>query len=126
MGDEQHIILQHPLCHSLVLAVILLTFYSNSIKKWQIKVKFEKKTCMETTIKINTDLLNTDIIEGIQKMFPHKTVEIKIQEEYQEDEEDATQFILNRPQLAAELQKRIDSIENMTAKLISVKAEDLL
>ncbi len=81
---------------------------------------------METTIKINTDLLNADIIEGIKKMFPHKQVQITIEEEYSEDEEDATQFILNRPELAAELQKRIDSIENKTAKLISVKAEDLL
>ena len=31
---------------------------------------------METTIRINTDLLNIDIIEGIQKMFPHKVVDI--------------------------------------------------
>ena len=91
---------------------------------------------MQTTIKINTDLLNADIIEGIKKLFPHRQVQITIQEEYikdnedlvsdQEDEEDATQFILNRPKLAAELQRRIDSIENKTATLISVKAEDLL
>ncbi len=89
---------------------------------------------METTIKINTDLLNADIIEGIKKMFPHKHVEITIQEKdveededaFSEDEEDATQFILNRPALAAELQRRIDSIEDKTAKLISVRAEDLL
>lgn len=89
---------------------------------------------METTIKINTDLLNADIIEGIKKMFPHKQGEITIQEKYMEeraetfspDEEDATQFIMNRPALAAELQRRIDSIEDKTAKLISVKPEDLL
>lgn len=74
---------------------------------------------MATTIKINTDLLNTDIIEGIKKLFPHKKVEIAIQEEYIEDEEgavvfegdeDATQFILNRPAFAAELLRRIESL----------------
>ena len=33
---------------------------------------------METTIRINTDLLSTDFIEGIKKLFPHKIVEITI------------------------------------------------
>ena len=84
---------------------------------------------METTIKINTDVLNADIIEGIKKMFLHKQVAIIINEEYREDEEDqttnledeeeATKFIMNRPELAAELQRRIDSIENKTANLIN-------
>lgn len=72
---------------------------------------------METTIKINTDLLNADIIEGIKKIFPHKNVQIIIEEEYTEDEEDATQFIMNRPALAAELLRRIESIENRSAKI---------
>lgn len=90
---------------------------------------------METTIKINTDLLNADIIEGIKKLFPHKNVQISIQEEYTEDEEDhadaedeedATQFILNRPALAAELLRRIESYENNEAQLIDVKLEDLV
>ena len=30
-----------------------------------------KKACMETTIRINTDHLNNDVIEAIGKMFPH-------------------------------------------------------
>lgn len=81
---------------------------------------------METTIKINTNTLSADIIEGIKKMFPNKQVEITIREEHVDDEEDATQFILNKPALAAELQKRIEGIENKTAKLLSIKAEDLL
>ena len=80
---------------------------------------------METTIKINTDLLNMDILEGIKKTFPHKEVEITIREEV-EYKEDATEFIMNRPELHAELQRRIESIENKTAKLISVKLEDLI
>ncbi len=91
---------------------------------------------METIIRINTDLLNMDVLEGIKRMFPHKHVEITIQEEYQENtkandsyiegDEDATQFILNRPALAVELQSRIDSIENKTAKLVTVDPVDLL
>ncbi|MEJ7676751.1 MAG: hypothetical protein WKG06_02500 [Segetibacter sp.] len=65
---------------------------------------------METTIRINTNLLNTNVIEGIKKLFPHKNLQITVEEEYTEyeedesgaeDEEDATQFILNRPALAA-------------------------
>jgi hypothetical protein len=98
---------------------------------------------MEATIKINTDELNLDILEGIKKMFPGKKVEITIQKEYEADnweeveidrnspnyiegDEDATQFILNRPALAEELQRRIESIENKTAKLITVNPEDLV
>ena len=50
---------------------------------------------METVIKINTDLLNLDIIEGIKKMFPHKTVEISIQPA------DETEYILQSPNNAA-------------------------
>jgi len=68
-------------------------------------------------------------------LFPHKTVQITIQEENVEDEdnmadaeneEDATQFILNRPALAAELLRRIKSIENNEAQLIEVRLEDLV
>ncbi len=87
---------------------------------------------MEATIKINTDLLNTDILEGIKKMFPHKNVQIIIEEEYMkdeastEDEEDATQFILNRPAFATELLRRIESYEKNKEDLITVKVEDLL
>ena len=97
---------------------------------------------MEATIRINTDMLNLDVLEGIKKMFPGKTVEITIQEDPKEDwaeveidknspnyiegDEDATQFILNRPALAAELQRRIENIENGTAKLVSVKPEELV
>ncbi|MGI8637734.1 MAG: hypothetical protein ACR2KZ_20225 [Segetibacter sp.] len=96
---------------------------------------------METTIRINTDMLNLDIIEGIKKMFPGKAVEITIQEDVKEDweeveidrnsphytegDEDATQFILNRPSLAAELQRRIDSYEKNKEDLIAIKVEDL-
>ena len=90
---------------------------------------------METTIRINTELLNMDILEGIKKMFPNKKVSITIQEEveyeegaanYIEGDEDATQFILNRPAYAAELLKRIKSLENNEAQLVTVKLEDLV
>ena len=91
---------------------------------------------METRIRINTDELNMDILEGIQKMFPHKEVEITVQQEYWSEEEideandknveDATQFILNRPAYAAELLRRIKSIENNEAQLINVNLKDLV
>ncbi len=68
---------------------------------------------METVIKINTDLLNLDIIEGIKKMFPHKTVEISIQPA------DETEYILQSPNNAAEIQERIEQYktQNNTVKL---------
>ena len=80
---------------------------------------------METVLKITTDSLNIDILEGIKKMFLGKKVAITIQEElkeeddwqeveidknsprYIEGDEDPTQFILNRPAYAAELLRRI-------------------
>lgn len=95
---------------------------------------------MEATIKIESELLNMDVVEGIKKMFPNKKLSITIQEAVEEEEveidrnsptyiegdEDATQFILNRPALALELQSRIDSIENKTAKLVTVNPKELL
>jgi len=57
---------------------------------------------METTIRINTDLLNTDFIDGIKKLFPHKTVDIIIQVA------DDTEYILSNPAYANELQERIE------------------
>lgn len=70
---------------------------------------------METTIRINTDKLDMDILEGIRKMFPHEEVEITTREEYVNElskhfsssisrDENATQFILNRSALANEWQ----------------------
>jgi hypothetical protein len=88
---------------------------------------------METVIRINTNLLNIDILEGIKKLFLHKKVEILIQEDDAENEEDtegededATEFIMKRPAFAAELLRRIKSIENNEAQLIEVKLEDLV
>lgn len=89
---------------------------------------------METRIRINTDALDMNILEGIQKMFPHKTVEITVQEDYafeegpfdaKEGEEDATEFILNRPAYAAELLRRIKNYEENPDDLINVSPEDL-
>ena len=62
---------------------------------------------METTIRINTDMLTADIVEGIKRMFPHKTVDIIIQPA------DATEYILSNPAYAQELQERIADAESM-------------
>ncbi len=74
---------------------------------------------METTIKINTDLLNMDILESIKKMFPHKTVEITIQPS------DDTDYILGDPAYAKELQDRIQEYERKKETII-IKPGDLV
>lgn len=74
---------------------------------------------METTIRINTDNLTSDIIEGIKKMFPHKTVEITIQPA------DETEYILSNSDYAEELLRRIEEY-NTKKQTIIVKAEELI
>jgi hypothetical protein len=74
---------------------------------------------METTIRINTDLLTMDVVEGIKKMFPHKTVDIIIQPS------DDTDYILSNPAYAKELTDRITEYESKR-EVISIKADELL
>ncbi len=74
---------------------------------------------MRTTIRIHTDNLNADIIEGIKKMFPHKTVEITIHAA------DETEYILSNPAYAQELMERIEEY-NQKQKTITVKADELI
>jgi hypothetical protein len=74
---------------------------------------------METTIRINTDMLTVDIMEGIKKMFPHKTVDITIQPS------DDTDYILSNPAYARELEERIAAYE-AKAETITVKPGDLI
>lgn len=50
-------------------------------------------------------MLTMDIVEGIKKMFPHKTVEIIIQPA------DDTGYILNNPSYTKELEERINLYE---------------
>lgn len=74
---------------------------------------------MKTSIRINTDNLNTDIIESIKTMFPHKNVEITIQPA------DETEYILNDPDYSQELMERIEEY-NSKKQTITVKAKDLI
>ena len=74
---------------------------------------------METTIKINTDAITPEFIEGIKKLFPHKTVEIFIQPA------DETEYILSNPVYSQELQDRIADYETKKQR-ISLKADELL
>lgn len=57
---------------------------------------------METVIRINTDDLGSEIIEGIKKLFPHKTVEITIQPA------DEIEYIMSNAAYADELLTRLD------------------
>ena len=74
---------------------------------------------METTIRINTDMLTIDIVDGIKKMFPHKTVDIIIQPS------DDTEYILSNPAYTEELRERIAACE-AKKETITIKASELL
>ncbi len=74
---------------------------------------------METTIRINTDLLTPEVMEGIKKMFPHKTVDIIVQPA------DDTEYILDNPSYAKELEERIESYKSKK-EAIFLKPEELL
>ncbi len=77
------------------------------------------KYVMETTIRINTDLLTPEIVEGIKKLFPHKTVDITIQSA------DDTEYILDNPAFAIELNERIETYKSKK-EVIFLKPEELL
>ena len=74
---------------------------------------------METTIRINTDMLTADIVEGIKRMFPHITVDIIIQPA------DDTDYILSNPAFAQELQDRITEYQTKK-QVIALKTDELL
>jgi len=74
---------------------------------------------MEATIRINTDSITPEFIEGIKKLFPHKTVEITIQPA------DETDFILSNPVFTQVLQDRISEYESKK-QVIALKADDLV
>ena len=74
---------------------------------------------METTIRINTDQLGADIIEGIKKMFPHRMVEITIQPA------DETEYILNNETYSQILEERIEEYKTKQ-QTIKLKQDDLL
>jgi len=74
---------------------------------------------MQTTIKINTDSIPPDFVDGIKKLFPHKVVEISIQAA------DATDYILSNPEYTRVLQERIEKYE-AKKQVISLKADDLV
>ncbi len=74
---------------------------------------------METIIRINTDLITPEIVEGIKKLFPHKTVDITIQSA------DDTEYIMGNPLYANELHERIEAYKNKK-EVIFLKPEELL
>lgn len=74
---------------------------------------------METVIRINTDEIGVDLIEGLKKLFPHKTVEITVQAA------DDTEYILGNPAYANDILQRINEY-NSKKQTISIKAEELV
>lgn len=79
---------------------------------------------MQAIIEMNVDEMTVEFVDNLKKLFPGKKVEIKVQREVTYADE--TEYIMSHPELAAELQNRIESIENKTAKLVYVKAEELI
>ncbi len=71
------------------------------------------------TITINTDALSNDFLEGLKRMYPHKTVEISVQLA------DATDEILSNEFFAQELRERIAEYE-AKKETILVKPNELL
>jgi hypothetical protein len=74
---------------------------------------------METSIRINSDNLSAEIIEGIKTMFPHKNIEITIQPA------DETEYILDDPEYAEDLKKRIKEYR-AKKETIKVNSKDLI
>jgi hypothetical protein len=74
---------------------------------------------METTIRIHTDSITPEFIEGIKNLFPHKTVDITIQQA------DKTEFILSNPDYANILQERIEAYE-AKKEVIILRSEEIL
>jgi hypothetical protein len=74
---------------------------------------------METSIRINSDNLSAEIIEGIKTMFPHKNIEITIQPA------DETEYILDDPEYAEDLKKRIKEYD-AKKETIKVNIKDLI
>ena len=64
-------------------------------------------------------MLTAEVLDGIKKMFPHKTVDITIQPA------DDTEYILSNPAYAKELQERIAEYE-AKKEVITLKATELL
>ena len=79
---------------------------------------------MQAIIEMNVDEMTVEFVDNLKKLFPGKKVKIKVQPEVTYADE--TEYIMSHPELAAELQGRIESIENKTAKLVYVKAEELI
>jgi hypothetical protein len=75
---------------------------------------------MEAVIKLDIDELSVEFIDNLKKLFPGRKVQIKVEEEM-----DATEYIMNNPDYAKELNERIAEYEK-TKKVITVKPEDLL
>ena len=73
---------------------------------------------METTIRIHSDALTPQILEGIKAMFPHKTIDITV------SLADATDEILSNAPFAQELRSRIADF-GATGRTIAVNADDL-
>jgi hypothetical protein len=74
---------------------------------------------MQTTVTVNTDLIGKEFIDGIKKMFPHKLVEITV------NNADETDFIESNKALAKELKKRISDFESKK-KMVQLKANQIV
>ncbi len=78
---------------------------------------------MYSLYRLNADELNTDFIESLQRLFPHKAIEIAVCEAA-DTQFDETAYLLSDPANRARLLEAIDNV-NQQRNLVSVELDAL-
>jgi len=73
---------------------------------------------MQTTIRLNTNELTMDFLEGLKKMFKGKEITLTI-----ETEMDETEFLMSNPKTKERLLKAIENVEK--GNLVTVDLDEL-
>ena len=74
---------------------------------------------MVSTYRLQTDELSTDLINAIKQAFPHKEIEIIVQ-----DVQDETEYLLSSPANKEHLLRAIQNLESRT-NLVEVQLDGL-
>ncbi len=74
---------------------------------------------MNTTIRINANDINENIIASIKKMFKNKEIEIVISEAY-----DDTDYLFSSPENRRILEERMKNVDN-NENIVNISTDDL-
>jgi antitoxin YefM len=77
---------------------------------------------MYTIYRLNADELSVDFIESLQRLFPHKSIEIAVCEADAEDTGE-TAYLLSDPANRARLLEAIDNVKQQR-NLVTVELDD--